>query len=427
MISSSAVKSYSEIEHLEKSILSAVIHEPSLRKHFKVKPPYFSDKRHGEIAERIISNQLLNKADLFQRSISGTDPGIGGYEFVRDVLEYQNSSNKDFEFNQKMLLEKYKERETNKALDEFNKSENKNALTTLSNVLNDIKALQLDNTTQKSAVLNEIIDELYDDTNTKVFNTDFKELDKLIDGIEPQQLNILAGRPSMGKTAFALQLALNLSRLGSEVIYCSAETSQKNITQRMLSNLSGVPLRKFKKPSKYMSLEEINKVLEGINLYQGLDITVDDNHIFTPETIRSIARNTDKDKNVIIMIDYLQLMKSDTKKTNRYEEVSDISRELKMIAGEFKNITIIGIAQLSRAVDARQDKRPLMSDLKESGQIEQDAHMIMFLYRDDYYQNPDDRDDEKAYSELNLSVAKNKDGPQGMVTLQFYTETQRIM
>lgn len=416
---------YTEQEHLEKSILSSVIHDEALRQDFKVLPKYFSDQRHAEIAQRILDNPGLNKADLITSSVSGEDKSIGDYNFIRDVVEYSNSSNKNFIFNQEMLLKSYKNSEANKAINEFQNSGEEHKIQDLSSKLNDIRALELDNASERTAVISEIFEDIHNTEEPKIISTGFSQLDNLIDGFEPQQFNVLAARPSMGKTAFALQLAINFSRKDSQVIFCSIESSQKNITQRILSNLSGVPLRKFKRATDYMRNDDIDKVINAMDDYYKLDLSIDDSHVFTPEKIRRIARNSNRDKNVIIMIDYLQLMKADDKKVNRYEEVSEISRELKIIAAEFKNVTIVAIAQLSRAVDTRQDKKPVMSDIRETGQIEQDANLIMFLYREDYYKESP-KQDSSNHSEMNLSIAKNKDGPQGNVNLKFYPVNQRI-
>ena len=206
---------------------------------------------------------------------------------------------------------------------------------------------------------------------------------------------------------------------------CSLETHEKSLTRRLLSNISRVDLHKFKDPYERMTTDEIQRVLEAINVYHDLPTRIRVESKFTPNNIRQIARTADPKQKTFIIIDYLQLMKTDGRPNTRFDEVSEISRELKMIAQEYPHISIIALSQLSRAVESRNDKRPMMSDLRESGQLEQDANIIMMLYRDDYYNPPEDINPKSA-SPLEVIVAKNKDGMVGTAELDFYKNIQKI-
>ena len=253
--------------------------------------------------------------------------------------------------------------------------------------------------------------------------TSFKRLDEKIHGFEEGQLNVLAGRPSTGKTALALNIVWNLAKEGYPTTFFSLETGGNNIVERLTSAISNVPLYKIKK-SDGLSDDEVDIVMAAINsIKQHSHFRIEDHAQITPQDVREIAMRQ-SDKPHVICIDYLQLMKSDLPQKDRRLEVEKISRDLKIIAKE-TGCLIIALSQLSRGVESRQDKRPMMSDLREAGGIEQDANMIFMLYRDDYY-NRELADDDTGKSDIELNVAKNKDGETGVVELQFFKKTQRF-
>lgn len=230
----------------------------------------------------------------------------------------------------------------------------------------------------------------------------------------------------MGKTAFALQLGDNLQKIDdTEVVFCSIESTEKNMTHRLLSSIAMVDLRKFKDPYNRMTDDDIEKVMLASDKYYNADFRIEEHIRLTPNKVRQIANTIPHDKTGFIIIDYLQLMESDERINGDYERISEVSRELKIITQEFPNIVLIPLAQVNRGTESREDKRPMMSDIRNTGNIEQDANMIMMLYRDDYY-NPTDELDPNAPSILEVIVRKNKDGGLGTAELGFYKSIQKI-
>lgn len=415
-----------ETMYFEKLVLAKLIKFPELRNEFMLEPIYFEDERHGNIANMIIRNQEFTYEELLSSAVESPEV-YGGYDFVNDIasidiIDIVNP--RTFKKDQEKTLENYKLREIDKKIKEYQSAKSPETIQGINAEIQRLSKLAIDHNGKKTEVLKDMFESLFEDNSSPIIKTDFTNLDNLIDGIEMNQLNIIAARPSMGKTTFALQMAMNIQTDDTEVIFCSAETTEKVVTRRILSNLSGVPLNKFKNPTALMTIDDIDKVTAAIGLYSNMNINIIDDAAFTPNKIRSLVQGMNDDTDKIVFIDYMQLMSSDNRKNNRYEEVSEISRELKILSNEIPNLTIIALSQLSRAVETRNDKRPNMSDLRESGQIEQDANMVMFLYRDDYYNRDEDTDDN--ISEVEVIVGKNKDGPQGIATVTFYKDTQRM-
>lgn len=223
------------------------------------------------------------------------------------------------------------------------------------------------------------------------------------------------------KTALAINLGVNFALKGLAVTFVSLETTERKITDRLLASLAKVELHKFKN-TDLMTDEDISKVIDQIGVYEKLDFKVVDNNNITPQKIRNVISNNDKQN--IVIIDYVQLMKAEGNFKDRRLEIESISRELKILVKE-TNSVIIALAQLSRGVEHRNDKRPMMSDLKEAGGLEQDGDVIMLLYRDDYYNKPEEPNI-TGKSEVECIVAKNKDGEVGTVKMDFYKPIQRF-
>ena len=416
-----------ETIYFEKLVLGKLIKFKELRSEFRLEPEYFEDKRHANIANMILRHPEFTYEELLSSAVESPDV-YGGYDFVNDIasieiIEIVNQ--KSFRKDQEKTLEHYKLREIDKKIQEYQAAKSSETVQSINAEINRLNKLTINDNGTKTEVLKDMFNSLFEEGSIPIIKTQFNDLDNVIDGIEMNQLNIIAARPSMGKTAFALQMAMNLQNDNTEVIFCSAETTEKAVTRRIISNLSGIPLNKFKDPTNLMTIDDIDKVTAAIGLYSKMNIKIFDNAIFTPNKIRALVQGMSADTEKVVFIDYMQLMQSDTKKSSSFDEVTDISRELKILSNEVPNLTIFALSQLSRAVEARNDKRPNMSDLRQSGQIEQDANMIMFLYRDDYY-NRDEESSNPNQSELEVIVGKNKDGPQGTANVTYYRDTQRM-
>jgi len=244
--------------------------------------------------------------------------------------------------------------------------------------------------------------------------TGFKKLDEMTSGFHKSDLIIVAARPSVGKTAFALNLAKNMATTGeSSVGIFSLEMSREQLVQRLLCMESLVDLQKVRRG--WLSDEEWKRLMRGASNLMKANIVVDDESNLEPRVLRAKARRMKKEYDVdAVFVDYLQLMSMDSRRDNRQQEISEISRSLKLLAREL-DISIIALSQLSRAVEQRDNKRPRLSDLRESGAIEQDADLVIFLYRDEYYrkQNID------LPHETEVIIGKQRNGPIGTVTLMF--------
>lgn len=242
----------------------------------------------------------------------------------------------------------------------------------------------------------------------------FPDLDKMTSGFQRNDLIIVAARPSVGKTAFALNIAQNVGvRAQETVAIFSLEMSAAQLVQRMVCAESNVDASKLRTGS--LEDHDWEKLTMAIATLSEAEIYIDDTPGITVMDIRTKCRRLKKERGLsLILIDYLQLIHSRGKSMeNRQQEVAEISRTLKQIARELE-IPVIALSQLSRGVEQRQDKRPLMSDLRESGSLEQDADIVAFLYRDDYY----NKDTEKK-NIIEIIIAKQRNGPVGTVELVF--------
>ncbi|PLR95735.1 replicative DNA helicase [Bacillus sp. T33-2] len=248
----------------------------------------------------------------------------------------------------------------------------------------------------------------------------FKKLDRLTGGFQESDLIVIGARPSMGKTAFALNIALNASEHDVSVIF-SLEMSKNQLVKRAAGFRGNIDSTKMRNPRRFFADEDWRHLYSAMgeishhNLHifdrPGMDV----NYIWSK--VRKMKREYAEGTRFLVVIDYLQLIVGDPRhKQNRQAEISEISRSLKHMAREL-NVVVIALSQLSRGVESRQDKRPMLSDLRESGQIEQDSDVIAFLYRDDYY-------DKEAESKntIDIIVAKQRNGPVGTVELSFNKE-----
>ncbi len=245
--------------------------------------------------------------------------------------------------------------------------------------------------------------------------TKITSLDKKIGGLKDGEFIIVAARPSMGKTAFALEIAKNIS-VAKNVGFFSLEMPAEQLIKRMISSESMIEQREFNKMSQMSQISNA-RLTTSIDKIRRLNLWIDDSASLKIGELSWKARKLNSLHNLdLIVIDYLQLIESETNtRDNRQQAIADISRQLKGLARELK-IPIIALSQLSRRVEQREDKRPQMSDIRESGAIEQDADIIMFLYREDYYKH-DEQSTKKPMSDLEVIISKHRNGPTGIVRL----------
>jgi len=249
----------------------------------------------------------------------------------------------------------------------------------------------------------------------------FTDLDKMTAGLHGGELIIIAARPSMGKTAFSLNVASHMAlRAKRAVAYFSVEMGKESLMMRLLAGESKISMGELR--NGRIQDASWPKLIQAAGLISESKLFIDDTSGISPFEIRARCRRLKAQHGLdCIMIDYLQIMQLKQKVDSREREVSEISRSLKAIAKEL-NVPVIALAQLNRGVEGRSDRRPMLSDLRESGSIEQDADVIMMLYRDDYY----DKDDQDKQGHAEVIIGKQRNGPTGTVKLRFDAKTNKF-
>lgn len=284
--------------------------------------------------------------------------------------------------------------------------------------------------TQKLVSSAELLNEIFIDLKEKFLNSNlsglrsgFQDLDSIIQGFQKSDLIIIAGRPSMGKTALSLNILINVIKYSKlPILFFSLEMSKEQIMYRLLAmetNVNQMRLRNGK-----LSQNDWIKVNKMVNILSKLPLFIDDTSDLSIQNIRSKIKTLmfEQTQVGLVIIDYLQLMQNSRLKIeNRVQELSQITRSLKIIAREF-NIPIIALSQLSRNVENRVEKRPMLSDLRESGSIEQDADLVLMLYRKNDYNSTDS----DQSNDIELIIAKQRNGPIGTVKLQFDEKSNKF-
>ncbi|MCL0028302.1 replicative DNA helicase [Peptococcaceae bacterium] len=368
------------------------------------------------VSEELKKNGSLEKAGgaSYIALLAGVVPTARNVEHYAHIVEEKSLKRMLIQLSIKVSAMSYEERDVHKLIDQAeealielrNRYQSKN-LTAVNDILVQLFE-QIEKMQQNRGKLTGI-------------STGFIDLDNITCGLQNGDLIVLAARPSMGKTTLGLMIALNAAvRLNVPTAIFSLEMSKTQLVQRMLCAEAMVDQQKlragFLKDEDWLRLTQAGENLSHAPLY------IDDTAILSPREILAKARNLKKDKNLgLIVIDYMQLMQGNRRAENRQQEISDISRSLKGIAKEL-NVPVLALSQLSRAVEQRQNKRPIMPDLRESGSIEQDADVVMFIYRDEYY-NPES---EKA-GIAEIIIAKQRNGPVGKVELGFIKECTKFV
>ncbi len=267
------------------------------------------------------------------------------------------------------------------------------------------------------------IDELFENNETLTgITTGFRDLDVKTGGMQKSDLLIVAGRPSMGKTAFAMNLAENaLLSGGKPVLVFSMEMPSDAIVMRMLSSIGRINQTKVR--SGQLEEDDWPRLTSAVSMLRDKPLYIDDSPALSPTEVRSRARRVARENNGelgLVLVDYLQLMRVPGNTEGRTAEISEISRSMKALAKELE-CPVVALSQLNRSLEQRPNKRPVNSDLRESGAIEQDADVIMFIYRDDYY---NEESEDKGMAEI--IIGKQRNGPTGTIKLAFQGQYTRF-
>ena len=363
---------------------------------------------------------------------------VGGRAYIND-LSYKTITTTNVEYYSKIVQEKAIKRSLINAGSEIINSGYD--LNPIEESLEVAERLIFDIASQKASTALVPIKDLVYDSYAKIeerYNnkgtltgtpTDYYDLDTMTNGLQKSDLIILAARPAMGKTSFALNIAQNVAlKAKIPVAIFSLEMSKEQLVQRLLCAEAEVDTQRLKTGN--MQAKDWEKLAVAMDKFSQAPIYIDDTAGVTITDLRAKCRRlamTEKNLGLIV-IDYLQLIEG-TGREDRMQQISSISRGLKILAKEL-NVPIISLSQLSRAVESRTDKRPMLSDLRESGSIEQDADIVMFIYRDEYYKNAneDENEAEKAANkgEAEIIIAKHRNGPVGTVKLLFQSNITKF-
>lgn len=248
--------------------------------------------------------------------------------------------------------------------------------------------------------------------------SNFKDLDGMLGGFRPRQLIVIGARPAMGKTALSIELALAVARQQKPVLFTSLEMGRTELQERFIATMSMVSAR-----TKEINESDHARMKKAATELRDLPIEIDENPAASVLSIKGNARRVARRNNGeigMVIVDYLQLMTGRHSAENRQVEVAEMSRQLKALAGEL-GCPVVALSQLSRGVESRLDKRPMLADLRESGAIEQDADVVMFLYRDEVYNT-----DSKAPGTAEVIVAKHRNGPTGAVRLAWMADITKF-
>ena len=421
----------------EEAVLGAILVNPEVLTKVveTLKPESFYKPAHKFVYEAMLqlfnSNEridIVSVSDVL--SYNSKLETVGGRAFIND-LSYKTITTSNIEYYARIVQEKAVKRALISAGSEivsfgYDMNPIDESLESAEKLIFDIasKKATTDLSHIKDLVLNtyEKIEYRYEHKDELLgLRTDFYELDRLTNGLQKSDLIILAARPSMGKTAFALNIAQNVAiKEKVPVAIFSLEMSKEQLVQRMLCSQAEVDTQRLKTGN--MQSKDWDKLASAMNDFANAPIFIDDTSGCTLTDIRAKCRRLKMEqKNLgLVVIDYLQLMEGSGRE-ERMQQISAISRGLKTLAREL-DIPVIALSQLSRAVESRTDKRPMLSDLRESGAIEQDADIVMFIYRDEYYKKGEDDDETlKAASkgESEIIIAKHRNGPVDTVKLLF--------
>jgi replicative DNA helicase len=417
-------------EDAERAILGSLIAYPEVRRDIisSLSNDDFYLQKHKIIYQVIVD--LFYQGKVFdihvlrnQLQKQGKLDEIGGNAYLLQILDESVPTDIAHQIVN-ILREKTKIRRTyeklTEMLSEIKRVKDSNEI--IEKALIDFKELLKDNVRVENFEivirnqLKEINEVLKDPSIIKGIPSGFYELDRLTNGFEGGELIIIGARPAMGKTAFALNIAYNVAKTGKKVLFFSLEMTKKQLSLRMNSMISGVPLNKIK--SGMLSENDVEKIansyIENAGVLRKIDLVDNISYLHDIMKISYSVDNVD-----LIIIDYLQLIKTKDKYQMRYQELADIVNTLKFLSKDL-NVPIIALAQVNREVEKKADKRPTLADLRESGDIEATADVVIFLHREGYYKG--NNDDNTA----EVIVAKNRNGENGNFQLMFDRKIQKF-
>lgn len=417
----------------EQFFLGILLTEPELIKDTKIKPPHLSPGKHHNILWTLLDldskGTLIDFVSIMERVGKDGIEKIGGIPYLHN-LKTSIPTTSNFSFYEKVLLEYWQKREAIKVANKIKEQAmGEDPAEVIQAGINELMQLEDISGDDDDGSIKQALVNIYDEMERGLTSeqgeitgipTGFNELDRITSGFQKQDLVILAARPSVGKTAFCLNIAERVAKRNKYAVgIFSLEMSEESLLKRMISSNGMIDSQRIR-TRKIGDEKNWNKLGTAIGEIGRMNLRIFDKPGVSVNEIWSKVRKMKReysDQSILIIIDYLQLINGSSKhRGNRTQEISEISRLLKHMAREL-DVCVIALSQLSRAVEQRQDKRPMLSDIRESGQIEQDADVIGFLYRDDYY----DKETENK-NIIEIIIGKQRNGPTGTVQLAFIKE-----
>lgn len=406
----------------EKAFLGSLMKAEYLLKDTVIQPEHLESTLHKEIMRRMLElTHAGRNIDLITFTTLPNLDSLGGMSYLSELLSYADLDK--FDGMEKLILDLWKEREkrnilTLAAMDDWE-------IAKVIGELDKINQAKMDDHTSLQQALSDIYEAPWEDQlMLRSATSGIKKLDEVTGGFQDGEVTILAARPSMGKTDVMLHFAKMSGWAGYLPLVFSLEMPEKLITSRLIASTGGFNRRKMRDPKTMLTENQKNKWSDVIGDLNDTHMQIFDGSGQTIAEIRAKTRkmmNQFPHKKPILFIDYLTLIHSGQfYGGNSHLQVTEISKSLKAMAKDF-NCPVICLAQLNRSVESRMDKRPMMSDIRESGSVEQDADVILFLYRDSYY--------EKETQNHNLEiiiVSKNRNGPVATITVNYNEHTGRI-
>lgn len=403
----------------EKSLLGTMLKENYLILDSGVRTDFFVSAIHKNIFSCMQQLSADNKPVDYITLLTLRDPvELGGANYLAELSNFANPTR--FDQYKELVYENWKEREKGRLLQQ---AQMENWM--IEDIQKAFDALQEDDFSSEDSSIKTDLIKMYErpyEPIKKVLSvtTGLTDLDKMLNGFQPNELSIIAGRPSMGKTDVLNHFALHAGHAGNLPIIFSLEMGRASMIDRLIAVSGRYNRLRMRDPYENFTEEQKKKWLPSLTFLDEANIHIDDRSGPTVGQIKAKARQiikSNKGKTPIIYIDYLQIIRPDNPRDNPTQAIGQISGDLKRMAKEF-NCPVVCLSQLSRSVEQRQDKRPIMSDLRDSGNIEQDADVIGFLYREDYYDKETENQDI-----LEINIAKHRNGPTGTVSTAYVKDT----
>lgn len=410
----------------EQAVIGSILLEGSLFETLTLEPNQFYEARHQKIYEamqKVAEKEKRIDVVTVVTELESDIGNVGGVSYLTQLAE-SIPSTESLKHYESAVFEAYRNRETRKLAIKYSEQPNEETLHEFMAQLERVKDIGIqttDKTTQD--ILMEIADDMAapPEEAKKGFLTGYTDYDNMTGGNQPSDLIIIAARPSVGKTAFALNVGAGHCKNGGTTHIFSLEMGAKKLLQRIISAEANVDGQKWQ--SMNFSSEDYGRSMNAIGQISTWNLHIHEQEKSINQikaSIRKMIQNNPDERHLVI-IDYLQLITSSGRYERRDLEIGAMTRDLKLLAMQL-DIPIILLSQLSRGVESRQDKRPMQSDLRESGNIEQDADVIGFLYRDDYY----DKETENQ-NIIEIIISKQRNGPTGTVELAFLKEYGKFL